>query len=79
MENYQPPPQALDPERFKEWRDTICRDRVPESWTKVIVPSSIAPKVMGRAAVGFASSASVHRPLLCCGAPGSESMAQVRR
>ena len=29
MENYQPPAQALDPEQFKEWHDTIFPHAVP--------------------------------------------------
>jgi hypothetical protein len=32
VENYQPPAQALDPESFKEWRDTIFPSGGPDNY-----------------------------------------------
>ena len=41
MENYQPPAQALDPERFKEWRDTIFPALGPDNYTDYLVSVGI--------------------------------------
>ncbi len=32
VENYQPPAEALDPERYKVWRDTIAPDGGPDNY-----------------------------------------------
>jgi hypothetical protein len=32
QENYAPPPEALDPERFKVWRDTIFPNGGPSDY-----------------------------------------------
>jgi len=41
MENYQPPPEALDPERFKVWRDTIYPYGGPDNFIDYLAELNI--------------------------------------
>ena len=37
MENYEPPQEALNPENYKEWRDTIFPDGGPDNYIDYMV------------------------------------------
>lgn len=41
QENYAPPAEALDPERFKEWRDTIFPNGGPDHYIDYLVSLNI--------------------------------------
>ena len=40
-ENYSPPAEALDPEKYKEWRDTIFPDGGPDNYIDYLVEIGI--------------------------------------
>jgi hypothetical protein len=40
-ENYNPPAEALDPEKYKSWRDTIYPDGGPDNYMDYLVAIGI--------------------------------------